>query len=394
MKSSDFSLECPGSLNQTTDALGRKGLAFVPSALPPATLDFGDREIRLALSTADQALARLDGMARQIDRPDLLFASYVRREALLSSAIEGTHATLADLVLFEATQVKRHIDDVHVSNYVTAFNYGRSRVRDIPIGRTLFNELHAILMDASDHEKTLPGKIRDRLVFIGTPTFEAARFVPPAEYFVPELLENLEDYLNTENEAPLIKLALAHYQFEAIHPYCDGNGRLGRLMISLWLHRERVLTSPMLYLSAYFERHRDEYYNTLLRVRTVGAWKEWVIFFLRGVAHQSRDAARRIEVLIHLRNKYRIRVAGTRVSHGVLRLIDELFLIPVITVPQAEKILSVTTKPARASIERLVKVGILSTKRRFGTTMFYFADELLRLTNIPLDDDTIPDEDI
>src|SRR6202163_4113984 len=359
MKRSQFSPHAPGEVVVAQDALGAKGPAFVPARLPPVKIDLTGRQLRLSLSEADQALARLDGMARRIEHPERLFAPYMRREALLSSAIEGTHTTLSDLVLFEASHIRRRIDDVHVSNYVKAMDFGRERVAEIPIGRSLFNELHRILMDATAHEKTHPGQLRDCLVYVGEPTFEAARFVPPPEFFVLDLVEDLERYLNTENEAPLIKLAIAHYQFETIHPYRDGNGRLGRLMISLWLHRERILTAPMLYLSAFFERYKDEYYAALLRVSTEGAWEDWILFFLRGVAQQSRDAARRTDVLANLRAEYRARVSGPRISHGVLRLIDELFAVPVLSVPQAIDVLGVTAKPARASIKRLEDVGIV-----------------------------------
>jgi Fic family protein len=328
-------------------------------------------------------------MAWRIERPERLFAPYMRREALLSSAIEGTHTTLADLVLFEASQIRRRMDDVHVSNYVQAMDYGRKRVAEIPIGRGLFTELHRILMNATTHEKTHPGKLRDCLVYIGEPTFENARFVPPPEYFVPDLIEDLERYLNIEDEAPLIKLASAHYQFETIHPYRDGNGRRGRLMISLWLHRYEIVTAPMLYLSAYFERNKDAYYAALLKVSTEGAWEDWILFFLRGVTQQSRDAARRTDVLANLRAEYRACVSGPRVSQGVLDLIDELFSVPVLSVPQAITAPGVTAKPARASIKRLEDVHILTRRRKHGNTMFYFAEELLRLTSIPLDDDSI-----
>lgn len=389
MRVSQFKDRAPGRIVRAQDALGATGPAFVPISLPPGKVRLATREMRLALSEADRALARLDGMARRIERPDLLFSPYMRREALLSSAIEGTHTTLADLVLFEASNIKRSIDDLHVSNYVKAMDYGRSRVMDLPIGKTLFAELHKILMDASNHAKTKPGQFRDCLVYIGSPTFDGARFVPPPEYFVPELMENLESYLNLEDEAPLIKLAIAHYQFETIHPYRDGNGRLGRLMISLWLHREQILTSPLLYLSAYFERHKSQYYEALLNVSTRGAWEDWILFFLRGVAQQSRDAARRTDVLANLRATYRDRVAGPRVSQGVLRLVDELFTIPVLSVPGAMEALGVTAKPARASIARLEDVGILTKRQKYGNTVFYFADELINLTNMPLDDDAI-----
>ncbi len=324
-------------------------------------------------------------MARQIERPELLFANYLRKEAVLSSAIEGTHTSLADLALFEASHTRKNPDDEHVANYVRAFEYGRGRVNEIRVGRLLFGELHAILMNAEDETRFQPGQIRDCQVYIGAANFESARFVPPPEIYVRELVENLERYLEEDEEPALIKLAIAHYQFEAIHPYRDGNGRLGRLMISLFLQREGILVAPMLYLSAYFERYRDAYYDALLRVSTTGSWTEWIIFFLRGVATQSSDASSRAARLFALRDEYRRRIGGKRVAQGVARLIDELFQTPVLSVPIAQRVLDVTAKPARNSIERLVEAGILEKKPlKIGATNYYLARELIELTNAPL----------
>jgi Fic family protein len=387
MDASQFSPEAPGRLVIATDAQGNRGHAFLPDSLAP-NIDFGRKAIRLALSEADRELARLDGMAKQIERPNLFFASFIRREALLSSKIEGTHTTLADLIKYEATSIPRTIDDVHVKNYVDAFHYGRKRVAELPVGRVLFNELHSLLMAAYPKEEATAGQFRDCQVFVGAPPFSAARFVPPPDYFLNELMENLERYLSEDDESPLLKLAVAHYQFETIHPYRDGNGRLGRMMISLWLQRAGILTSPMLYLSAYFERRRAAYYDALLRVSTHGDWTNWLVFFLNGIAQQSRDAARRTEVLVNLRSAYHRRVAGPRVSHGVLQLIDSLFDIPVQSIKHASDLLGVTAKPARASLLKLVDAGILRKGSKEGAGVWYYADELIELANMPLDADS------
>jgi Fic family protein len=253
-----FTPQSPGRLIQAEDALGLRGLAFLPDTLPPS-LDWTSLELRTALSAADQELTRLDGMARQIERPELLFANYLRKEAVLSSAIEGTHTSLADLALFEVSRTSRNPDDAHVENYVKAFEYGRERVDEVRVGGVLFNELHEILMAAADERRFAPGRYRDCQVYVGQPNFESARYVPPPHMYVRELIDDLDTYLERNPEPALIKLAVAHYQFEAIHPYRDGNGRVGRLMISLWLRRSGILTAPLLYLSAFFERHRDEY---------------------------------------------------------------------------------------------------------------------------------------
>jgi cell filamentation protein, protein adenylyltransferase len=386
MDPSEFSKDAPGRLVEATDALGNRGHAFVPASLPPE-IDFGSRELRLALSRSDRALARLDGIARQIERPDLLFRNYLRREAVLSSKIEGTHTTLADLVLYEATHVGQPGgDDEVVANYLDAFDYGRARCTEIPIGRQLFNEMHEILMRGSDELKTTPGRIRDCLVVIGTPPMASARFVPPPDLFVRDLLENLETYLGLDDEPPLIKLALAHYQFETIHPYRDGNGRLGRLLISLWLHRERLLTEPMLYLSAYFERRQGEYYDRLLRVSTQNAWLDWIIFFLDGVETQSVDAVARTQRLVELRARYHQVLTGPRVTQNLHRLVDELFKVPAMSIPMARDFLGITYPAARALIERLVEAEILNAQTvSVRQTAYFVASPLLRALEAPME---------
>lgn len=361
-------------------------MAFLPKNLPPVA-DFGSLELRLALSEADQELTRLDGIARQIEEPELLFANYLKREAVLSSAIEGTHTTLEDLVLFEATRQLRTADDQQVENYVTALKYGRSRIAEIPVGRRLFCELHETLLRNTNQDEKRPGCIRDCQVFIGRPSFDGARFVPPPHVFIDGLLDNLSDYLERAREVKLIKLAVAHYQFEAIHPFRDGNGRVGRLMISLWLHRQAVLTAPLLYLSAYFERRKSEYYDALLSVSADGTWSAWVQFFLQGVATQSRDAWRRIQRLGALREEYKRRLSGPRAAVGPQQLVDQLFSVPAMSVPNALTFLNITYPAAKASVHKLIDAGILEAKPFiFNGTKFYIARELLRLVEAPLDE--------
>jgi Fic family protein len=382
MDPSQFSKNMPGRLVQAADALGNTGHAFVPNPIP-ANLDLGSKALRLALSRADQALSRLDGIAHQIERPDLLFRNYLRREAVLSSKIEGTHTTLADLVLYEATHIATPGGDSEVvANYLAAFDYGRARCADIPVGQTLFGEMHAILMRGEDERKTTPGRLRDGLVVIGTPPMSAARFVPPPEIFVHDLLENLESYLLEEYEAALIKLAVAHYQFETIHPFRDGNGRLGRLLISLWLQKERILTEPMLYLSAYFEQNRQEYYNRLLRVSTNDEWVEWIAFFLEGVETQSIDAALRTQRLADLRSSYHARLTTPRGTQNIHRVVDELFKVPAISIPIARDFLKITYPAAKSLIDKLVQTEILSSNAVvIRGTSFYIAQPLLNALN-------------
>ncbi|MGA3037410.1 MAG: Fic family protein [Vulcanimicrobiaceae bacterium] len=388
MTPEQFSDQAPGRLVEATDALGNRGHAFVPAELPPER-DFGARGLRLALSDADQALARLGGMAREIERPDLLFRNFLRREAVLSSKIEGTHTTLADLIMFEVApggDIDDRKDDEIVANYVAAFNYGCDRCTELPIGRRLLSEMHEILMRGTNAREKTPGVIRDCLVAIGALPLARARFVPPPDLFVPELLENLANYIESYKEPLLVKLAVAHYQFETIHPFRDGNGRLGRLLITLALHRARLLSGPLLYLSAYLEQHRDEYYDLLLRVSTHGAWDEWIEFFLDGVRTQALDGIARTTRLADLRASYHQKLTGPRTTQNIHRLIDELFKIPAISVPIARDLLEISYPSARALIDRLIEVGILQSKAIvLAGTAYYAADELIHAIDSPIE---------
>jgi Fic family protein len=384
MDSSQFQEPFPGVLVAVTDAQGRRGQAFVPAPLPPTGIDLGRADVRLALSEADQSIARLDALSSQPDKPEDLFHFYLRREAQLSSAIEGTHTTIAGLALAELNQKEQTADEREVLNYVDAFSYGRTRVHETSVGPTLFNELHRILMQHAD-EQIGAGQFRDCLVVLGR-DLATARFVPPPDYEVSALIENLQAYLKTEREAALIKLAVAHYQFETIHPYRDGNGRLGRMMISLWLQEQRILNAPMLYISAYFERNKQDYYDALFNVSARGAWEEWILFFLRGVAQQAQDAAERLRRLVHLRHEYHQRVSGPRASHGLVQLIDDLFNIPACSIPGAARILGVTYNAARESVRKLENAGILERSEPYAGKNYWIATEIIRSLDEPLDD--------
>jgi Fic family protein len=388
MTPDQFTEAAPGRLVEATDALGNRGHAFVPSPLPPEC-DFGARQLRLVLSEADHVLARLGGMAREIERPDLLFRNFLRREAVLSSKIEGTHTTLADLIMFEAAhgaEPEKRKDGEIVANYLAAFDYGRERCADLPIGRRLLSEMHEILMRGTDAREKTPGVIRDCLVVIGKPPLQNARFVPPPELFVPELLENLDAYIQDYKEPLLLKLAVAHYQFETIHPFRDGNGRLGRLLIALALERAGILTGPLLYLSVYLESHRDEYYDLLLSVSTHGRWEEWIEFFLHGVRTQAIDATARMSRLMELRKGYHDKLTRPRTTQNVHRLIDALFQIPAISVPMARDMLGIKYPSARALIDTLVKADILDTETIAANgTAFYVANNIIRAIESPID---------
>jgi Fic family protein len=281
--------------------------AFVPHPLPPH-LPLEPSLVRL-LSDADRALGELAGLARTLPNASLLIPPFLRREAVLSSRIEGTRAGLAELYAYEAGQPVSPPSDVReVHNYVRAFEYGLERIHTLPVSLRLLRELHQRLMEDVRGEQATPGEFRRSQNWIGPPgcTLNQAHFVPPP---VPEMNEGLdafEKYIHGDDPSPpLIRLALIHYQFEAIHPFLDGNGRIGRLLISLLLAHWNLLPLPLLYLSAFFERNRQQYYDLLLAVSERGACSDWVSFFLRGVLAQATDANRRAKRLQDLQAEWR-----------------------------------------------------------------------------------------
>ncbi len=361
--------------------------AFVPNPLPPELVL--DIELVRVLSDADRALGELAGLGRAIPNPNLLIRPFIRREAVLSSRIEGTQADLNDLYAYEAGQLSLpglksaapESDVREVLNYVHALEYGLERVSILPVSLRLMRELHEHLLEGVRGEKATPGEFRRSQNWIGPAgcTLSEATYVPPPVPEMQQALDELERYLYREDVyPPLVRLALIHYQFEAIHPFLDGNGRIGRLLISLLLVNWNLLPLPLLYLSAYFERHRNDYYGLLLAVSERGAWREWVMFFLRGVADQARDAVTRSKRLQDLQLEWRARLQRARVSALALRLADSLFDAPVLTIPRAQRLLEVTYRTAQRNIEKLVEVDILQplSESAYGRT--FVSTEILR----------------
>ena len=343
--------------------------AFNPPPLPPPL--GATWELARQVSEADRALSELAGIGRTLPNPHLLIAPFIRREAVLSSRIEGTQASLSDLFSYEgAGVVNPPASDVReVFNYVQALEHGLARLKELPISLRLIREVHGRLMAGVRGEHLTPGEFRRSQNWIGPAgcTLSEATFVPPPETEMTRALGELEKYLHAPSPLPpLVRLALLHYQFEAIHPFLDGNGRMGRLLVTLLLCAEGLLREPLLYLSAYFERSRQEYYRLLLEVSRSGTWEEWVIFFLRGVAEQARDAIRRSEQLIQLREDFRQRVQAARGSARLLALLDHLFSHPAITMAHAAAKLKVTHFAAAKNVRKLVAQGILqeTTGRR------------------------------
>ncbi|MDP1767861.1 MAG: Fic family protein [Nitrospirota bacterium] len=378
MKIDDFTERKGGRLIKTS----AEYWAFVPHPLPPQlTLTW---ELVNQLSEADRALSELAGIARTLPNPHLLIGPFIRREAVLSSRIEGTQASLSDLLYFEASGAidPKSPDVQEVSNYVRAMEYGLARLKKFPVSLRLFRELHEHLMAGVRGDRLTPGEFRRSQNWIGPAgcTLMDATYVPPPVDEMHDALGQLEQYLHAPSALPLlIRLAGIHYQFEAIHPFLDGNGRIGRLLMTLLLCSEGALSEPLLYLSAYFEQRREDYYRLLLGVSQAGRWDDWISFFLQGVAEQSKDAIGRSEQLLALWQTYRATLQSARSSALQLQLVDELFSYPAITIGQAAKRLNVTQRSAQLNVEKLVRKGILREETGKKRNRVFMAPEIIKI---------------
>lgn len=337
--------------------------AFVPAPLPPQDLAY-DGELRRLLSHADQALGRLDVVTDVLPNPDLFVAMYVRQEAVLSSQIEGTQSTLEDILQFEAAGADngRPEDLEEVVNYVAAMNQGLERLDTLPLSLRLIREIHQRLMQSGRGSTSTPGEFRRDQNWIGPPgcTLLDATFVPPPVPDMQEALSDLERFFHDDTLPTLIQAALIHAQFETIHPFRDGNGRIGRLLITFLLCQRRVLHQPTLYLSYFFKRHRAEYYDRLMAVRISGDWEGWTKFFLRGVIEVGADAVRRTRSILTLRENDLQRIKGRDSSNAiVLHLFDLLFVYPYLTVRFVEQRLKCSYNSASKAISLLVELGML-----------------------------------
>jgi len=368
---------------------GESYWAFVPAPLPPKLAV--DWQLAALTAEATGALRELAGIGRRMRNPNLLIYPFVQREAVLSSRIEGTQANMADVYAFEANQLalpgmaQRAVsaDTREVVNYVLAMQEGIRRLEELPVSLRLIQQLHAVLMEGVRGQTRHPGEFRRVPNYIAqsqTTSIQDARFVPPPVPQMHSALDDLEKYLHARDEyPPVVRLALVHYQFEAIHPFEDGNGRLGRLLVSLLLIGWRLLPLPLLYLSAYLERHRDQYYDLLYAVSTRGQWREWVAFFLTGIIEQSQDATDMAAKLMNIEETWRQRLADARASALAQRLADDLFRMPVLTIPDAAKVLGVSYQTARYNVQKLVDVGILQPVgvERYGKS--YVGEDIFRL---------------
>jgi Fic family protein len=339
--------------------------AFVPNKLPPDPPIAIDRELLQNLSGADQALARLDGVSLTLPNPDLFVAMYVRREAVDSSAIEGTQSTLEDVLSYELRSGVTNLpDDVEeVVNYVRAMNYGLDRLSALPLSLRLIREIHGELLHGVRGGNRAPGEFRRTQNWIGSAgaPLNQATFVPPPVPDMMDALVNLESYLHVrEDYPPLIHAAIVHGQFETIHPFLDGNGRVGRLLITLLLMQRGVISRPLLYLSYFLKRHRAEYYDRLNAIRVDGDWEGWVRFFLRGVYETASEATRTAQRIVRLRERHQREIGHHGYGMNEVRLIDLLYQRPLVNVALVQQELGVESfHTASKSIQRLVDLGYL-----------------------------------
>jgi Fic family protein len=354
--------------------------AFVPSPLPPDPAIRYDEELQALLSKADRAIARLDGIVTVLPNPDLFIAMYVKKEALLSSQIEGTQASLEGVLEFEANMKPR--GDVRqvkeVVNYIKAMGYGMEHFANGRVNARLFQEIHRILIKGTRGGKKKIGEFRRNQNWIGplgANVFDA-HFVPPPPEQVLGTMANLEEFFNKEDNMPaLVKAALIHAQFETIHPFIDGNGRVGRLLITFFLVAHKVLTRPLLYLSYYLKKNRTEYYEFLQRVRTQGDWESWIAFFLRGVDEVSEQAGATAGEMIRLKQSLIDRLYENRISSiYAVKLIDLLFAKPIIDVRAITDEFKISKESGNELVKRFEQLGILrelTGKQRYKKYLFH-----------------------
>ncbi|MCZ7396041.1 MAG: Fic family protein [Candidatus Methanoperedens sp.] len=353
--------------------------AFIPAPLPPAPPIEYDDELQLLLSKADRDLARLDGITTVLPNADLFIAMYVKKEALLSSQIEGTQASLEGVLEFEADLTpKEDVNEIKdVINYIKALNYGMSRLNELPMSLRLIREIHKNLLEGTRGANRNPGEFREFQNYIGAPgaSLNKAIFVPPPPDIVIPAMEELEKFFHRKDDIPpLVKIALIHAQFETIHPFLDGNGRVGRLLITFYLYWKGILSRPLLYLSFYLKKNRAAYYDLLMKVRREGAWEDWIKFFLEGVSETSQEAANTAREIIKLKDVLITKLYENSIaSVYAVKLIDLLFEKPVISTKDVVEKLKVSTVTANELVRRFVTIGILreiTGKQRYKKYIF------------------------
>lgn len=357
--------------------------AFIPDPLPPG-IEISPRLLR-SLSDADRLIGKLAGEGRSLQNPHLLMRPFIKREAVLSSRIEGTQATLGELLAADAgAAVDRSPDDLQeVGNYVTALEYGINRLSELPLSLRLVKELHEKLMHGVRGEHATPGEFRRSQNWIGPPgcTFQNASYIPPPVEELMSCLGKWELFLHDNSLPPLIQAAMLHSQFEAIHPFIDGNGRVGRLLITLFLIEREILPTPLLYLSAFFEATRSDYYELLGAVTKQAAWEQWLEYFLNGVARMSEDALSRAERINSLLSDWRQLVPGSgKIPLEILKLLEEN---PYCTIKQISGALGVAFTTAQRGVTKLESLNILQRTDSAKRNRVYCAKEIMNILDEP-----------
>ncbi|MGI6436371.1 MAG: Fic family protein [Syntrophomonadaceae bacterium] len=356
--------------------------AFIPNPLPPIPLEIS-WEMHEIISKADRALGRLDGITEILPNPDLFVAMYIRQEAVLSSQIEGTQASLIDVLEYESKAVRASNRDVSdVLNYIKAINYGLNRLETLPLSLRLIREIHLHLLQGTRGSNRNPGEFRQSQNWIGPQgcTLMNAAFVPPPAQEMMQAMGDLEIFLNDDIHLPfLIKVGLAHAQFETIHPFLDGNGRMGRLLITFLLCSSGILKKPLLYLSYYFKKFRNEYYNYLQAIRDNDAWEPWLIFFLNGVYEVSQEATQKARMIIQMRENHRELVNDF--GSNALPLLEFLYQKPIITVNEVSSALDINYSTANRLVNSFNDTGILSKLSGKSRNRVYHYSSYLDLFN-------------
>lgn len=382
MNSEDFGPDSPGELIPVTAGSSVVDEAFVPAPLPP---DFEwPVELWPLLADAEAELARLDGTGKPLANPELLLTPLQEREALKSSSLEGTYTDPEGQMLFKLDPKEPTSPSDPANAYREVFNYsqalrqGEGLLDRLPLSNRLIRELHATLMGGVRGQNKRPGEFRQSQVHVGHPP----RFVPPPADKIQPCLKNLEEYMNPPKDGPdglrpLVRAFVAHYQFETIHPFLDGNGRVGRLLLSLSIKEWCELSNQWLYMSAYFDANKDEYIRRLYEISTVGAWQQWLEFCLEGIVVQARDAIVRCESLLDLQADFRERIQTIRASNRLGAIVDQLFENPVVRIAPLAKAHDVTYPTAKSDAEKLEGLGILTELDNADVRTFY-APAILR----------------
>ena len=363
--------------------------AFIPKKLPPDPEVKIDMEMLTLLSDADNKLGRLDGITETLPNPELFVAMYVKKEAVLSAQIEGTQASLADVLNDQSDKNKKEYspDGVReVVNYVSAIDYGIKRLNELPLSLRLIREIHSVLLQNVRGADKSPGEFRRTQNWIGPAgcNLSTATFVPPEPTEMITAMSDLETFFYNETPMPpLIKIALIHAQFETIHPFLDGNGRMGRLLITFWLCHQKILSKPLLYLSYYFKENRSDYYQSLMDVRFKGDWESWIKFFLRGVVEVSDEAIDSAKRIIGLQQKYTEKLNLMDKNNGnYIILLNTLFEHPIITKNDVSELLGVSAGTSGSIVNLFCEIGILRDmtpdKKRYKQFVFSEYFEILR----------------